>query len=198
MQVSLSIALFITYVVILIIGIVQINNPTFVISTSQAQLIIDSGTFGMLCALLPYLLEYICHIKINFVINLSIQILAFCSLALGEACEFYYKFPIWDDLEHFYSGVLFALVGTSLVRAVIKNSNLKNKYLIAVLGGILFSFSAEIIWEIFEYAIDTFGGSNMQKSIPEIEGIFNGGSTALPLEGSDKAIAEFFRSPEDY
>lgn len=38
----------------------------------------------------------------------------------------------------------------------------------------------------------------MQKSIPEIEGIFNGGSTALPLEGSDEVIAEFFRSLEGY
>lgn len=146
----------------------------------------------MLCALVPYLLEYIFHIKINFVINLSIQILAFCSLTLGEACEFYYKFPIWDDLEHFYSGVLFALVSTSLVRAVIKNFNLKNKYPIVVQGGILFSLSVAIILEIFEYAVDTFGGSNMQKSIPEIEGIFNGGSTVLPLEGSDEVIVEFF------
>ena len=152
----------------------------------------------MLCALVPYLLEYIFHIKINFVINLSIQILAFCSLALGEACEFYYKFPIWDDLEHFYSGVLFALVDTALVMAVIKNSNLKNKYLIAVKGGILFSLSAAIIWEIFEYAVDTFGGLNMQKSIPGIEGIFNRGSTALPLDGSGVVIAEFFRYPEGY
>lgn len=82
--------------------------------------------------------------------------------------------------------------------AFIKNSNLKNKYLIVVKGGILFSLSAVIIWEIFEYAVDTFGGLNMQKSIHEIEGIFNGGSTALPLEGSDEVIAEFFRSPEGY
>lgn len=125
MQASLSIALFITYVVILIIGMVQIYNPTFAISTSQAQLIINRGIFGMLCALVPYLLEYICHIKINFAINLSIKLFAFSSLALGEACEFYYKFPIWDEFEHFYSGVLFALVGPALVMAVIKNSNLK-------------------------------------------------------------------------
>jgi len=54
------------------------------------------------------------------------------------------------------------------------------------------------VWEVMEFFIDSIFGCNMQKFIPMVDGIWNGGAGKEPLIGTNEQIAEFFRSPAGY
>lgn len=119
-------------------------------------------------------------------------------MVLGETFTFYYKFSWRDTLLHFSSGILFSLIGTYLLAAIFKKDTIRHKNIVIVVGGTLICLALAFIWEIYEFSMDSLFGLNMQKIIPEVEGIFNGGNTSAPLLGTNEQIAEFFRSPEGY
>lgn len=194
-----TIILICCYMASLIYGIVaKINENPAVVSPAQAQIVINSAIFGFLCAMVPYFLKWILHIKIGFAINLGIQIIGLAGLVIGEAFQLYYKVFFWDSLLHGLTGAGFAFLGYALCMLVIKDSNLKHKNFIALMVAIMVSLSVALIWEIYEFTCDSIGGLNMQKIMPEDGPLFNGGDTHAPLFGTDQEIAEFYRSPEGF
>ena len=54
------------------------------------------------------------------------------------------------------------------------------------------------MWEIYEFTFVSLFGTNMQKVIPEVDGLFNGGDSSLILNGSNDLIADFFKTPAGY
>lgn len=90
----------------------------------------------------------------------------YASLFLGEVGDYYEKFWWWDTLLHTISGVILGTIGFLFVYLLNKDSSVNMK-----LGAIfvsLFSFSFALsmgaVWEIFEFAMDSFFNLNMQKS----------------------------------
>ena len=186
------------YIGTFIYGIFQKIDPTNVVSVAQAQLIINSSIFGILCAWVPYFLKYILRIKIGFSINLGIQIIATSGLILGEVFQFYYLIPGWDSILHFSTGAGFCFLGYALFMLFVNKSNLKHKVLLGIMFGIFCSLGIALLWEIYEFTCDTLGGLNMQKVLPEDVPWFNGGDTFADIVASDEVIADFYRSPEGY
>ena len=184
------------YIAVTIYGIVCILNPNY--DTSQAKLIVTSGICGILLSFLFPGLDFLFGIKINVVIKSSIFLFAFCALVLGEAFCLYYKIPWWDTFLHYISGLLFALIGSYLLAAIYKKDNISHKRITLIVGGILISFSIGLMWEIYEFTFDSLFGTNMQKVIPEVDGLFNGGDSSLILNGSNDLIADFFKTPAGY
>lgn len=83
----------------------------------------------------------------------------------GEILGFFVKIKWWDSLLHTFSGMLIALLSFSLINILNKNSG---DFKLNIWFMALFAFSLTItigvIWEIYEFANDTFSGSNMQRA----------------------------------
>ncbi len=184
------------YLGCLIYGIVKMQDPNY--DLAQAKLILLSAVSGFLLTYVFGALDYLFGIKTTPAFRLMIEIFAALGLVLGEAFTLYYQIEWWDTFLHFTSGTLFAFVGTFLLDAAFKNSQLQYRNVVLIVGGCLISLSLGFVWEIFEFSMDSIFGLNMQKAIPEIEGIFNGGNTFEELMGSNALIAEFYRTPEGY
>lgn len=195
-NVVLCITFLIIYIAVTIYGITCILNPNY--DSSQAKLIVSSGICGILLSFLFPALDLLFGIKVNIVIKSSIFLFAFCSLVLGEAFCFYYKVSWWDTFLHYISGILFALIGSYLLSAIYKKDSISHKRVTLIIGGILISFSIGLMWEIYEFTFDSLFGTNMQKIIPEVDGLFNGGDSTSILNGSNDLIADFFKTPEGY
>ncbi|MBQ8685521.1 MAG: hypothetical protein IJ514_05080 [Clostridia bacterium] len=100
--------------------------------------------------------------KFRIATPMYIFILAYavCPL-LGHSYDFYYNVLWWDKLLHITGGVVFALFGAYLPKLITKDESC-NMW-ICIFFGVCFSVSVAVLWEFFEFAMDTFFHTDMQK-----------------------------------
>lgn len=88
----------------------------------------------------------------------------FAAEILGEVNRYYTRIPGWDTMLHTLNGFLCAAIGFSMVDILnrkSKNINLSPFYLAMV--GFCFSMTVGVIWEFFEYTMDSLFFLDMQK-----------------------------------
>jgi hypothetical protein len=106
--------------------------------------------------------------NIVYPIELWVVVLLFVMAALifGEAFDFYYKFGWWDDVLHVLSGFVIAMVAFIFIKQLNENADIRVTLspFFAALFAVSFSMAISVVWEIFEYSMDTWFGTNMQKS----------------------------------
>ena len=107
------------------------------------------------------------NLKIEFPTTLEIIILLFIFAAeiLGEIQEYYLKIPNWDVVLHTMNGFLMAAIGFSLVDVLNREEKMKFELspVFMSLTAFAFSMTVGVLWEFFEYGMDTFFGLDMQK-----------------------------------
>lgn len=86
------------------------------------------------------------------------------SMILGEFQSFYLKYVWWDVLLHGLSGIMIALIGFMIVYSLYYTHKVVFSPLIASIFVFSFALSIGALWEIFEFAMDSFFGLNMLKS----------------------------------
>ena len=98
--------------------------------------------------------------------ELAAILFIFGSLFLGSAVGFYNLFWWWDILLHGFSAILLGIIG--LLMVWILNHNEKVDISLNPVFICIFSFSFAVaigvLWEIYEFAFDSFFGADMQKS----------------------------------
>ncbi len=128
----------------------------------------ESVFFCVLTLVLFYFPSWI-QAKSNIALPAALEITIFCFIfaaeILGEINAFYVRIPGWDTMLHTINGFLAAAVGFSLV--VILNNNEKLTFelspIFMALTAFCFSMTVAVIWEFFEYAMDYFFLTDMQK-----------------------------------
>ena len=105
--------------------------------------------------------------KIRFPSTLEILIYAFtfCAEILGEIGEYYVTISWWDDLLHIISGFGFTGVGVFFIELL---NNSRGKYFslspfYVAVASFCFAITILTLWEFFEYGMDTFAKTDMQK-----------------------------------
>ncbi|HOH46206.1 MAG TPA: hypothetical protein PLX59_00065 [Candidatus Cloacimonadota bacterium] len=95
-----------------------------------------------------------------------ILLFIFGSMYLGEIRDFYYKYRWWDTMLHSSSAMILALTGYIMVYVLNrdKDIDLKLSPFFISLFSFCFALMVGIIWEIFEYGVDSLIGGNMQKA----------------------------------
>lgn len=184
------------YIGCFIYATIQLFNPEYSVSLARLIILQSIG-----CTLIPLafpLLEKVFNVTLHVSIKLCLVLFGLLNCLFGEAMEFYYIFDWWDDFLHFLSGGGVAMLAFLFMLNYTRKSRSSNRFLICVVVGIMFSFSLAVLWELYEFSADCLFGTNMQKSIPELDYLFNGGNSSANLLGSDEAIANFFRKPEGY
>jgi hypothetical protein len=79
---------------------------------------------------------------------------------LGKAYRLYYLTDWWDKLLHTTGGLVFALVGYYLLRAMNRGQPVTPA--VGVLFGFCFSVAISGLWELFEFGMDAWFGMDMQ------------------------------------
>ena len=136
--------------------------------------------------LLPSLFERQFKLKLPSTLEIIILLFIFASQILGELAYYYVKVPHFDTLLHTVNGFIFSAVGFSLVDILNKSRNIKFQLSPIYVSVVAFCFSMTIgiFWEFFEFGVDYFLKTDMQKDmvLTEISSI------AFDLAGKNRTI----------
>ena len=128
----------------------------------------EGAFFCILAFLLLYLPSWI-QVKLRIELPPPLEITIFCFIfaaeILGEVNAFYVVIPGWDTMLHTINGFLAAAVGFSMVMLLNDDERVAFHLSPAFLAMVAFCFSMTIgvLWEFFEFGMDYFLGTDMQK-----------------------------------
>jgi len=124
---------------------------------------------GMVVMLLPGILQRKLKIAIPSGMLVAFAIFLFCGVYLGEVHYFYFRVPHWDTMLHTFSGLSLGAVGLSIIRILNKSESVPISLSPAFVAIFAFCFAVTIgvVWEIYEFTVDTIADLNMQKYITE-------------------------------
>lgn len=157
----------IVYIVVMFIlspaGISAPETPDHV--KGDYALMLLQCTLGLVVMLLPSVIERKWSISIPNYMYVLYFIFLYCAIFLGEVSNFYYAVPFWDLILHAFSGAMLGALGFTIV-IMLNNSkgiNLQLSPFFSAVFAFCFAMAIGAIWEIYEYAIDSTLGLNMQK-----------------------------------
>ena len=113
---------------------------------------------------MPFFIERKFKVELPTTLEIIIMLFIFAAEILGEINNFYGIIPYWDTILHTLNGFLCAAVGFALFDLI--NKNVKNINLSPVFLSIVafcFSMTIGVLWEFFEYNMDNYLGTDMQK-----------------------------------
>ena len=115
--------------------------------------------------IIPSFIQVEFRIEIPTTLEIIILLFIFAAEILGEIHAFYVKIPLWDTLLHTMNGFLAAAIGFSLVDILNRNKRLEFHLspLFMVLVAFCFSMTIGVVWEFFEFFMDSFFNMDMQK-----------------------------------
>lgn len=115
--------------------------------------------------MLPSIIERKLHIDLPDTLEIIVLLFIYAAEILGEIQEYYVFIPFWDDLLHTLNGFLFAAIGFSLVNILNRDRrvtvHLSPFYMAAM--AFCFSMTIGVLWEFFEWGVDSLFHSDMQK-----------------------------------
>ncbi|MCI8910069.1 MAG: hypothetical protein HFG09_05250 [Oscillibacter sp.] len=128
----------------------------------------ESAFFCVLTLLLLYLpswLQVKLHIELPPPLEITILCFIFAAEILGEVNAYYERVPHWDTMLHTLNGFLAAAVGFSLVILLNDDERLTfdlSPFFLA-LTAFCFSMTIGVLWEFFEFFMDWFFHTDMQR-----------------------------------
>ncbi|MCI8399163.1 MAG: hypothetical protein HFF90_07165 [Oscillibacter sp.] len=128
----------------------------------------ESAFFCGLTLLLLYVPSWIqvkLHIELPPALEITVLCFIYAAEILGEVNAFYVVVPHWDTMLHTLNGFLAAAVGFSLVILLNDNENLTfdlSPFFLALVA-FCFSMTIGVLWEFFEFSMDWFFHTDMQK-----------------------------------
>jgi len=120
----------------------------------------------LLFTFLPHLMRRQFRIRIPHEIETLAIIFIYLSLFLGEVQGYYERFWWWDLALHAGSGFLLGIFGFLFVYLLNDNDKISlhlSPGFIATFA-FMFAMTVGVLWEIFEFAMDTLFGMDMQRA----------------------------------
>lgn len=115
--------------------------------------------------IIPSLLQVNLKIELPTTLEIIIMLFIFAAEILGEIEAYYIKIPNWDTILHTLNGFLMAAIGFSLVDILNREERLKFELSPVFMAIVAFCFSMTVgvVWEFFEFGMDTIFDLDMQK-----------------------------------
>ena len=115
--------------------------------------------------LIPSFVDRRLKITLPHTLEVIIVLFIFCAEILGEIRAFYLRIPWWDTMLHTMNGFLMAGVGVSMVDIFNRSEKFKFQLSPVFVALVTFCFSMTIgvLWEFFEFSMDLFTFTDMQK-----------------------------------
>ena len=114
---------------------------------------------------MPSLIERKLSIDLPDTLEIIILLFIYAAEILGEIRTFYIQYPGWDTRLHTLNGFLCAAIGVSLVDLLNRHEKLTFRLSPAFMAitAFCFSMTVGVLWEFFEYFMDTVFLYDMQK-----------------------------------
>ena len=114
---------------------------------------------------LPRLIEEKFDLDLPPFLEIIIMLFIFSAEILGEINAYYQKIPMWDTMLHTINGFLMAAIGFSLVDVFNRSERflIKLSPLFVAIVAFCFSMTIGVLWEFFEFGMDYFFSTDMQK-----------------------------------
>lgn len=115
--------------------------------------------------MIPVIIDKKFKIKLPNALEIIILLFIFSAEILGEIQNFYGIFHHWDTMLHTLNGFLCAAIGFSLIDILNRNEkfHIKLSPVFVALVAFCFSMTVGVMWEFFEYSMDTFAKMDTQK-----------------------------------
>lgn len=120
---------------------------------------------GVAAMSLPGFLWRRIRLSIPSYMLMAYAIFLYCAIYLGEVRAFYNTVPHWDTVLHTFSGAALGALGFSLVSLLNKTESVTfslSPFFVALFA-FSFAMSLGVIWEIYEFSMDYFLHTNMQR-----------------------------------
>ena len=114
---------------------------------------------------IPSWLQVKLHIELPPPLEITILCFIFAAEILGEVNAFYVNVPNWDTMLHTLNGFLAAAVGFSMALLLNDDERLTfdlSPFFLALVA-FCFSMTIGVLWEFFEFGMDYFFHTDMQK-----------------------------------
>ncbi len=121
----------------------------------------------LLLFMIPSFVEKKMRIGVPNTLEVLILLFIFSAEILGEIGAFYLRVPWWDTMLHTLNGFLMSAIGVSMVDILNQKEVFQAKLspLFLALVAFCFSMTIGVLWEFFEYAMDMFMKTDMQKDV---------------------------------
>lgn len=115
--------------------------------------------------IMPSVVQVTFHVEFPTPLEIVIFIFIFAAEILGELSAFYQRFPHWDAILHSINGFLCAAIGFALVDIMNRQKKLTFSLspMFLAITAFCFSMTIGVLWEFFEFAMDTLFKLDMQK-----------------------------------
>lgn len=113
----------------------------------------------LICAWIPFLLNYIFKIKFGHVVIITYQIFLILSLLVGSLWQVYKLWTPFDKIVHFGSGAMIALFAYALFKES-KNNKISLFWLFMLTFSIAMMCGG--VWEIWEFTTDILFNNDAQ------------------------------------
>lgn len=123
------------------------------------------GILTILLFGIPDFVEKKFRVTIPLGLKTVILLFIFAAEILGEINAFYVKIPLWDTMLHTTNGFLMAAIGFALIDLFNRSERFTfrmSPFFVAFVA-FCFSMTVGVIWEFFEFSMDSFFGLDMQK-----------------------------------
>ena len=119
----------------------------------------------LILMIMPSVVQATFRVELPSALEIIILCFIFSAEILGEIRAFYVRFPYWDTVLHTLNGFLCAAVGFSLVDILNRDKRLKFELspLFMAITAFCFSMTIGVLWEFFEFAMDSLWHLDMQK-----------------------------------
>jgi hypothetical protein len=104
------------------------------------------------------------NVRLPLQFELFTTMFLYATLFLGEVDNYYGRFWWWDNVLHTGSAFAFGFAGFLIFYLLIIRGKLRASPFLVAVFSFAFALAIGTLWEIFEFAMDTFFGTNMQKS----------------------------------
>lgn len=163
-----------------------------VLMTMITQLLRGNYENVFLCVLtlvlftIPSIIDKRLNITLPNALETIILLFIFSAEILGEVQNFYGIFRHWDTMLHTINGFLCAAIGFSLIDILNRSEKFHTKMtpISVAIVAFCFSMTVGVLWEFFEYGMDTFFNTDMQKD----RIIQTVSSVTLNSEGKNKPV----------
>ncbi len=119
----------------------------------------------LIMLLAPPFVEKTFRVDLPTTLEVVVMCFIFAHTILGELASFYVRVPGWDTMLHTLNGFICVGVGISLVDLLNRNKKFRFELspIYVVIAAFCFSMTVGVMWEFFEYGMDMFFGTDMQK-----------------------------------
>ena len=153
----------------------------------------------------PHIASKIFNVFIPRELEVVILLFIFSDEILGEIGNFYNRIPWWDSMLHTINGFLMAAIGFAMIN-ILNNTpkfhfNLSPVFVTVV--AFCFSMTIGIAWEFFEYSMDVFAETDMQKDdiikiVSSVELNPQGENDPVILEDIEKTVIFYNNGQNQY